>query len=102
MPSVNTLIVDNADRMGLGQLHQLRGRVGRSGTKAYAYLFTPKGHNLTEDAIERLKTVGETSELGSGFKIAMRDLEIRGAETCLAQDSQGTSQQSDMISTANL
>ena len=74
MPSVNTLIVDNADRMGLGQLHQLRGRVGRSGIKAYAYLFTPRGHNLTEDAIERLKTVGETSELGSGFKIAMRDL----------------------------
>lgn len=89
MPSVNTLIVDNADRMGLGQLHQLRGRVGRSGTKAYAYLFTPKGHNLTEDAIERLKTVGETSELGSGFKIAMRDLEIRGAGNLLGTGQSG-------------
>ena len=89
MPSVNTLIVDNADRMGLGQLHQLRGRVGRSGTKAYAYLLTPKGHNLTEDAIERLKTVGETSELGSGFKIAMRDLEIRGAGNLLGTGQSG-------------
>ena len=89
MPSVNTLIVDNADRMGLGQLHQLRGRVGRSGTKAYAYLLTPKGHNLTEDAVERLKTVGETSELGSGFKIAMRDLEIRGAGNLLGTGQSG-------------
>lgn len=89
MPSVNTLIVDNADRMGLGQLHQLRGRVGRSGIKAYAYLFTPRGHNLTEDAIERLKTVGETSELGSGFKIAMRDLEIRGAGNLLGTGQSG-------------
>jgi len=89
MPSVNTLIVDNADRMGLGQLHQLRGRVGRSGTKAYAYLLTPKGHNLSEDAIERLKTVGETSELGSGFKIAMRDLEIRGAGNLLGTGQSG-------------
>jgi transcription-repair coupling factor (superfamily II helicase) len=89
MPSVNTLIVDNADRMGLGQLHQLRGRVGRSGTKAYAYLLTPKGHKLSEDAIERLKTVGETSELGAGFKIAMRDLEIRGAGNLLGTGQSG-------------
>ena len=89
MPSVNTLIVDNADRMGLGQLHQLRGRVGRSGTKAYAYLLTPKGKKISEDATERLKTVGETSELGSGFKIAMRDLEIRGAGNLLGTGQSG-------------
>ena len=89
MPTVNTLIVDGADRMGLGQLHQLRGRVGRSEVKAYAYLLTPKGQRLGEDAIERLKTVGETSELGSGFKIAMRDLEIRGAGNLLGTGQSG-------------
>ena len=89
MPSVNTLIVDRADRLGLGQLHQLRGRVGRSGTKAYAYLLTPKGQNLAEDAYERLRTIGETTELGSGFKIAMRDLEIRGAGNLLGTGQSG-------------
>src|SRR5690606_9891295 len=71
--------VDRADLLGLGQLHQLRGRVGRSGQRAYAYLFVPQDRVLTEEAYERLKTIGEATELGSGFKIAMRDLEIRGA-----------------------
>jgi transcription-repair coupling factor (superfamily II helicase) len=79
MPSVNTLVVDRADLLGLGQMHQLRGRVGRSGQRAYAYLFHPADKVLSEDAYERLKTVGEATELGSGFRIAMRDLEIRGA-----------------------
>ena len=65
--------------LGLGQLHQLRGRVGRAGQRAYAYLFHPADRVLTEQAYERLRTIGEHTELGSGFKIAMRDLEIRGA-----------------------
>ncbi|MDH3708145.1 MAG: transcription-repair coupling factor, partial [Acidimicrobiia bacterium] len=78
MPTVNTLVVDRADLLGLGQLHQLRGRVGRAGSRAYAYLFFPPDRSLSEEAYERLKTIGETTELGSGFKIAMRDLEIRG------------------------
>lgn len=89
MPTVNTLVVDRADRMGLGQLHQLRGRVGRSGQRAYAYLFYPEGMQLSEDSYERLKTIGEHTELGSGFKIAMRDLEIRGAGNLLGGDQSG-------------
>jgi transcription-repair coupling factor (superfamily II helicase) len=89
MPTVNTLVVDRADRMGLGQLHQLRGRVGRSGQRAYAYLFYPEGMQLSETAYERLKTIGEHTDLGSGFKIAMRDLEIRGAGNLLGGDQSG-------------
>lgn len=89
MPTVNTLVVDRADRMGLGQLHQLRGRVGRSGSRAYAYLFTPPDRVLTEEAYERLKTIGEATALGSGFKIAMRDLEIRGAGNLLGTGQTG-------------
>ncbi len=89
MPTVNTLVVDRADRMGLGQLHQLRGRVGRSGQRAYAYLFYPQDMQLSEDSHERLKTIGEHTELGSGFKIAMRDLEIRGAGNLLGGDQSG-------------
>ncbi|MEZ5140237.1 MAG: TRCF domain-containing protein [Acidimicrobiales bacterium] len=89
MPTVNTLVVDRADRLGLGQLHQLRGRVGRSGQRAYAYLFHPRDVSLTEDAYERLKTIGEATELGSGFRIAMRDLEIRGAGTLLGTGQSG-------------
>ena len=79
MPTVNTLVVDRADLLGLAQLYQLRGRVGRRGQRAYAYLFHPRDRVLTEEAYERLKTIGEFTDLGSGFKIAMRDLEIRGA-----------------------
>jgi transcription-repair coupling factor (superfamily II helicase) len=87
--TVNTLVVDRADRLGLGQLHQLRGRVGRSGQRAYAYLFHPRDRELSEDAYERLKTIGEATELGSGFRIAMRDLEIRGAGTLLGTGQSG-------------
>src|SRR5207249_10025945 len=89
MPTVNTLVVDRADLLGLGQLHQLRGRVGRAGQRAYAYLFFPPERAITEEAYERLKTIGEATELGSGFKIAMRDLEIRGAGNLLGNDQTG-------------
>jgi transcription-repair coupling factor (superfamily II helicase) len=89
MPTVNTLVVDRADLLGLGQMHQLRGRVGRSGQRAYAYLFVPPDRMLSEEAYERLKTIGEATELGSGFKIAMRDLEIRGAGNLLGTGQSG-------------
>jgi len=89
MPTVNTLVVDRADRLGLGQLHQLRGRVGRAGQRAYAYLLFPPEVSLSEEAYERLRTIGEHTELGSGFKIAMRDLEIRGAGNLLSGDQSG-------------
>jgi transcription-repair coupling factor (superfamily II helicase) len=89
MPSVNTLIVDRADLLGLGQLHQIRGRVGRGGQRAYAYLFHPADRVLSEQAYERLRTIGEHTELGSGFKIAMRDLEIRGSGNLLGADQSG-------------
>ncbi len=84
MPSVNTLVVDRADLLGLGQLHQIRGRVGRSGQRAYAYLFHPEGRPLSEEAYERLRTIGESTELGSGYRIAMRDLQLRGAGNLLS------------------
>ncbi len=89
MPSVNTLVVERADLLGLGQMHQIRGRVGRSGQRAYAYLFHPHDKVLTEEAYERLRTIGESTELGSGFKIAMRDLEIRGAGSLLGESQSG-------------
>ena len=89
MPTVNTLVVERADLLGLGQMHQLRGRVGRSGQRAYAYLFHPRDKALTEDAYERLRTIGESTDLGSGFKIAMRDLEIRGAGNLLGEAQSG-------------
>ena len=89
MPTVNTLVVERADLLGLGQLHQLRGRVGRSGSRAYAYLFHPRDRVLSEVAYERLRTIGEATELGSGFRIAMRDLEIRGAGNLLGESQSG-------------
>jgi transcription-repair coupling factor (superfamily II helicase) len=89
MPTVNTLVVDRADMLGLAQLYQLRGRVGRRGSRAYAYLLYPRDHALTEEAYERLKTIGEFTDLGSGFKIAMRDLEIRGAGNLLGAEQSG-------------
>ncbi len=89
MPTVNTLVVERADLLGLGQMHQLRGRVGRSGSRAYAYLFHPEEARLSEEAYERLRTIGEATELGSGFKIAMRDLEIRGAGNLLGEAQSG-------------
>jgi transcription-repair coupling factor (superfamily II helicase) len=89
IPTVNTLVVDRADRLGLAQLYQLRGRVGRRGQRAYAYLLHPQNRALTEEAYERLKTIGEFTDLGSGFKIAMRDLEIRGAGNLLGASQSG-------------
>jgi transcription-repair coupling factor (superfamily II helicase) len=89
MPTVNTLVVERADLLGLGQMHQLRGRVGRSGSRAYAYLFHPPDARLSDEAYERLRTIGEATELGSGFKIAMRDLEIRGAGNLLGESQSG-------------
>ena len=89
MPAVNTLVVEDAQRLGLGQLHQLRGRVGRAGQQAYAYLFHPRDHVLTEIAYERLKTIGESTDLGSGYKIARRDLELRGAGSLLGEQQSG-------------
>ena len=89
MPTVNTLVVDRSDLLGLAQLYQLRGRVGRRGQRAYAYLLHPPDRVLTEEAYERLKTIGEFTDLGSGFKIAMRDLEIRGAGSLLGESQSG-------------
>ncbi len=89
MPNVNTLIVDRADSFGLSQLYQIRGRVGRSSRQAYAYFFHPGKHILTEHAQKRLNTLLEYQELGSGFKVAMRDLEIRGAGNLLGKEQSG-------------
>ncbi len=89
IPNVNTLIVENADHMGLAQLYQLRGRVGRSGRVAYAYLTFKRDKALSEIAEKRLLAIKEFTELGSGFKIAMRDLEIRGAGNLLGPEQHG-------------
>jgi transcription-repair coupling factor (superfamily II helicase) len=89
IPNVNTLVIEDADRMGLAQLHQLRGRVGRSTRKAYAYLTYRKDKVLTEIQEKRLSTIREFVEFGSGFKIAMRDLEIRGAGNVLGAEQSG-------------
>ncbi len=89
IPNANTLIVNRADQFGLAQLYQLRGRVGRSHVRAYAYLLYDKYHELSPDARKRLQTIQEASELGSGFRIAMRDLEIRGAGEILGTRQHG-------------
>jgi len=89
MPNVNTLIIDQADRFGLAQLYQLRGRVGRGINQAYAYFFFDKGKQLTPQAYKRLRTIFEATELGSGFGIAMKDLEIRGAGNLLGVKQSG-------------
>ena len=89
IPNVNTLIVNDADRLGLAQLYQLRGRVGRSANRAYAYFLYGKGKRLTPQAQRRLKTIFEATELGAGFRIAMRDLEIRGAGNLLGAEQSG-------------
>ncbi|HEY7438477.1 MAG TPA: transcription-repair coupling factor [Acidimicrobiia bacterium] len=89
MPTVNTMVVDRADLLGLAQLYQLRGRVGRRGQRAYAYLLHPRDRALSEEAYERLKAIGEFTDLGSGFKLAMRDLEIRGAGNLLGGAQSG-------------
>lgn len=89
IPSANTLIVEDADRLGLGQLYQLRGRVGRGRDRGYAYFTYRPGKPLTEQSIDRLKTIGEFSELGSGYRVALRDLEIRGAGNILGAEQHG-------------
>jgi transcription-repair coupling factor (superfamily II helicase) len=89
MPNVNTLIIDRADKFGLGQLYQLRGRVGRGVNQAYAYLLFDEGRRLTPQADKRLRTIFEATELGSGFGIAMKDLEIRGAGNLLGVKQSG-------------
>lgn len=89
IPQVNTLIVERADLLGLAQLYQLRGRVGRSNQRAYAYLFHPADRSLTEEAHRRLEAIGEATDLGSGFQLALRDLEIRGAGSILGQVQTG-------------
>ncbi|MBQ2706725.1 MAG: transcription-repair coupling factor, partial [Clostridia bacterium] len=89
VPNANTLIIDHADRLGLSQLHQIRGRVGRSSRRAYAYFTYPPRLNLTEIAEKRLSAMREYTEFGSGFKIALRDLEIRGAGNLLGAEQHG-------------
>ncbi len=89
VPNANTLIIESADRMGLSQLHQIRGRVGRSPRKAYAYFTYRRDTILSEDASKRLEAISEFTEFGSGFKIAMRDLEIRGAGNLLGSEQSG-------------
>ena len=89
IPNVNTLVVDNADKLGLTQLYQLRGRVGRGANMAYAYFLFDSGKQKTEQARERLKTIARATELGAGFAIAMKDLEIRGAGNLLGVEQSG-------------
>ena len=89
VPNANTLIIEDADRMGLSQLHQLRGRVGRSPRRAYAYFCFGQNKQLSDIASKRLEAIREYTEFGSGFKIAMRDLEIRGAGSILGGDQHG-------------
>ena len=89
IPNVNTLIIEDADRLGLAQLHQIRGRIGRSARRAYAYMTYRPGKILTEVAAKRLTAIREYAEFGSGFKIAMRDLEIRGAGDVLGPQQSG-------------
>ena len=92
IPTANTIIIDRADMFGLAQLHQLRGRVGRSHHQAYAYLFTPNRKNLTSDAVKRLDAIEEAQDLGAGFTLASHDLEIRGAGELLGDDQSGQMQ----------
>jgi transcription-repair coupling factor (superfamily II helicase) len=89
IPQANTLIVERADTFGLAQLYQIRGRVGRSRERAYAYLLYPSAAALTPDAAQRLSALSDYTELGAGFKIAMRDLEIRGAGNLLGDEQSG-------------
>jgi len=89
IPNANTIIINRADMFGLSDLHQLRGRVGRSNQKAYCYLFAPPMSVLTQEARKRLKTIEEFTELGSGFQVAMRDLDIRGAGNLLGGEQSG-------------
>ena len=87
--NANTILIERADLLGLSELYQLRGRVGRSNREAYAYLFYPENTSITEDAYKRLEAIAEHTDLGSGFKIAMRDLEIRGAGNIVGKEQSG-------------
>ena len=89
VPSANTILIERADKFGLAQLHQLRGRVGRSHHQAYAYLMTPQDKKLTTDAIKRLEAISAADHLGSGFTLATNDLEIRGAGELLGEEQSG-------------
>ncbi|MFQ5518508.1 MAG: TRCF domain-containing protein, partial [Mariprofundus sp.] len=106
VPNANTLIVERADMLGLSQLHQIRGRVGRSFRQAYAYLFTPDARAMTRDARERLQAIAEHTELGAGFLLARQDMEIRGAGNLLGAEQSGRIEEigldmyMDMLSTA--
>jgi transcription-repair coupling factor (superfamily II helicase) len=92
IPTANTIIIDRADKFGLAQLHQLRGRVGRSHHQAYAYLLTPDEKNLTADAVKRLEAIVSLEDLGAGFTLATHDLEIRGAGELLGEEQSGNMQ----------
>jgi transcription-repair coupling factor (superfamily II helicase) len=89
VPTANTIVISRADKFGLAQLHQLRGRVGRSHHQAYAYLMVPDTHSLTRNASQRLDAIQQMEELGSGFYLAMHDLEIRGAGEVLGENQSG-------------
>jgi transcription-repair coupling factor (superfamily II helicase) len=89
IPTANTLLVERADQLGLAQAYQIRGRVGRSRERAFAYLLYPSAESLTPDAAARLATLSDNTELGSGFRVAMRDLEIRGAGNLLGDEQSG-------------
>jgi transcription-repair coupling factor (superfamily II helicase) len=90
IPNVNTIIINRADRFGLAELHQLRGRVGRSDRQAYAYLLVPSLNTITKKAVRRLQAIEEYTDLGEGFNLSMRDLEIRGAGNLLGTEQSGT------------
>jgi transcription-repair coupling factor (superfamily II helicase) len=89
IPNANTMIIENSDNFGLAELYQLRGRVGRSNTQAYCYLLIPPPHTLSRVALRRLQALEEYTDLGSGFQLAMRDLEIRGAGNLLGGEQSG-------------
>ena len=89
IPNVNTIFINEADKYGLADLHQLRGRVGRYKHRAYAYLLLESDRPVTPNAVKRLKAIEEFTELGAGFKIALRDLEIRGAGNILGAEQSG-------------
>jgi transcription-repair coupling factor (superfamily II helicase) len=93
VPTANTILIDRADRFGLAQIHQLRGRVGRSHHRAYAYLITPPRKAMTADAIKRLEALESLDELGAGFTLATHDLEIRGAGELLGEEQSGQIQE---------
>ena len=89
IPNVNTIVIDRADMFGIAQLYQLRGRVGRSDRPAYAYLFYPRDRALSELAMKRLKVISDFTDLGSGFKVALKDMEVRGAGNLLGAEQSG-------------